>query len=152
MSVVLIILLIAFCLQALAKFAVWFLVPYETRIRRIASYYDRDGRIISLYDSITLIIMVALVILLMLTEMHYLSFISGLVVGMLTIQVFFHRFSKPLTPDRMPESPTQPRKIMSYAIQANPRLAWREIVFMTILFVWALYMLLVEGIWPPSSA
>ena len=40
MSVVLIILLIAFCLQALAKFAVWFLVPYETRIRRIASYYD----------------------------------------------------------------------------------------------------------------
>jgi hypothetical protein len=30
---------------------------------------------------------------------------------------------------------------MSYAIQANPRLAWREIVFMTILFVWGLYML-----------
>ena len=41
---------------------------------------------------------------------------------------------------------------MSYAIQANPRLAWREIVFMTILFVWALYMLFVEGIWPASSA
>jgi hypothetical protein len=97
MSVVLIILLIAFCGQALAKFAVWFLVPYQTRISRIASYYDRDGRIISLYDSITLIIMVALVILLMLTDMHYLSFITGLVVGMLTIQVFFHRFSKPLT-------------------------------------------------------
>jgi hypothetical protein len=35
-------------------------VPYETRIRRIASYHDRDGRIISFYDSITLIIMAAL--------------------------------------------------------------------------------------------
>jgi hypothetical protein len=43
-------------------------VRYETRIRRIASYHDRDGRIISFYDSITLIIMAALVILLMLTE------------------------------------------------------------------------------------
>jgi hypothetical protein len=93
MSVVLMILLIAFCVQALVKFAVWFLVPYETRIRRIASYYDRNGRIISFYDSITLIIMVALVVLLMLTEMQYLSFITGLIVGMLTIQVFFHRFS-----------------------------------------------------------
>jgi hypothetical protein len=144
MSVVLIILLSAFCLQGLVKFAVWFLVPYETRISRIASYYDRDGRIISFYDSITLIIMVALVILLMLTEMHYLM--TGLVVGMLTIQVFFHRFSKPLTADQMPESPTPPRKLMSYAIQANPRLAWREIVFMTVLFVWALYMLFVEGL------
>ena len=41
---------------------------------------------------------------------------------------------------------------MSYAIQANPRLAWREIVFMTILFVWGLYMLFVEGLWLPSSA
>jgi hypothetical protein len=100
MSVVLMILLIAFCVQALVRFAVWFLVPYETRIRRIASYYDRDGRIISFYDSITLIILVALVILLMLTEMHYLSFITGLVVGMLTIQVFFHRFSKSLTADK----------------------------------------------------
>jgi hypothetical protein len=58
MSAVLIILLIAFCLQALVKFAVWFQVPYQTRIFRIASYYDRDGRIISFYDSITLIIMV----------------------------------------------------------------------------------------------
>jgi hypothetical protein len=140
------IVLIAFCLQGLVKFAVWFLVPYETRIRRIASYYDRDGRIISFYDSITLIIMAALVILLMLTEMQYLSFITGLVVGMLTIQVFFHRFSKPLTADKMPESPTPPRKLMSYAIQANPRLAWREIVSMTVLFVWALYMLFVEGL------
>jgi hypothetical protein len=59
----------------------------------------------------------------------HLSFITGLVVGILTIQVFFHRFSKPLTADNMPESPTPPRKLMSYATQANPRLAWRKIVF-----------------------
>jgi hypothetical protein len=62
----------------------------------------------------------------------------------LTIQVFFHRFSKPMTADNMPESPTPPRNLMSYATQANPRLAWRKIVFMTVLFRLGLYMLFVE--------
>ena len=69
--------------------------------------------------------MVALVILLMLTEMHYLSFITGLVVGMLTIQVFFHRFSKPLTPDKMPESPTPAEKthVLCHPGDPPPRMA-----------------------------
>lgn len=75
-------------------------------------------------------------------EVHYLSFITGLIVGMLTIQIFFHRFSRVLPAEQMPETPTPPRKFMSYAIQATPGLGWREIVFMTALFVWALAMLL----------
>lgn len=145
MSVVLTILLIAFCLQGLVKFAAGFLVPYPTRIKRIASYYGREGRVISIYDNVTLVMVVALVVLLMATEMQYLSFVTGLVVGMLIIQIFFHRFSKPLPAEKMPESPTPPRKLMSYAIRANPGLAWREILFMTVLFAWALYMLF-EGL------
>ncbi len=116
--------------------------PYPTRIRRIASYYERGGRIISIYDTVTLIIIVVLVLLLFLTQMHYLSFITGLIVGMLTMQIFFRRFSRVLPAEQMPETPTPPRKLMSYAIQATPGLAWREIVFMTALFVWALAMLL----------
>ena len=51
MSIALTIVLIAFCVQGLVKFAVGFLVPYQTRINRIATYYRRDGRIISIYDS-----------------------------------------------------------------------------------------------------
>ena len=47
MSIVLTIVLIAFSVQGLVKFAVGFLVPYSTRINRIATYYRRDGRIIS---------------------------------------------------------------------------------------------------------
>jgi hypothetical protein len=138
------ILLIAFCVQGLVKFAVGFLVPYPTRIRRIASYYERGGRIISIYDSVTLLIIVVLVVLLFLTQMQYLSFITGLVVGMLTIQIFFHRFSRVLPPDKMPETPAPPRQLMSYAIQATPALAWREILLMTALFVWALAILLTQ--------
>ena len=104
MSIALTIVLIAFCVQGLVKFAVGFLVPYQTRIDRIATYYRREGRIISIYDSVTLVIIVALVILLFLTDMHDLSFITGLVVGMLIIQIFFHRFDKPLATEQAPES------------------------------------------------
>lgn len=142
MTTALTILLIAFCVQGLVKFAVGFLVPYHTRIKRIAAYYERDGRIISIYDSVTLAIIVALVFLLSVTGIQELSFITGLIVGMLIIQIFFHRFSDPLSPDRAPESPSPPRKLMSYAIQANPGLAWREIIVMTALFAWALYVLI----------
>lgn len=118
-----------------------FLVPYPTRIRRIASYYERGGRIIGIYDTVTIVIVVALVVVLFVTGMHDLSFITGLVVGMLVIQIFFHRFSEPLPADRAPESSSPPRQIMSYAIQAHPGLAWREIVLMTALLGWALYAL-----------
>ena len=95
-------------------------MPYSTRINRIATYYRREGRIISIYDSLTLVIIVALVVLLFLTDMQELSFITGLVVGMLIIQIFFHRFDKPLAPEQAPESGSPPIKVMSYAIQAQP--------------------------------
>jgi energy-converting hydrogenase Eha subunit B len=144
MSVVLIVLLIAFCIQGLVKFAVGFAVPYRTRISRIGSYYCRDGRVIGIYDSVTLVIIVALIALLFLTEMQPVSFITGLVAGMLIIQVFFHRFSEPLTAEQAPETDAEPRKVMSYAIQARPGLAWREIALMTALFGWALYQLILR--------
>ncbi len=121
MSIVLTVVLIAFCVQGLVKFAVGFLVPYQTRINRIATYYRRDGRIISIYDSATLVIIVALVILLFLTDMQELSFITGLVVGMLVIQIFFHRFDKPLAPERVPESGVSAKE--SHVVR-NPSPTW----------------------------
>jgi hypothetical protein len=74
--------------------------------------------------------------------MQYLSFITGLVVGMLTIQIFFHRFNRVLPDERTPETHAPPNKLMSYAIQAQPALAWREIILMTALFGWSLAILL----------
>ena len=141
MSIALTILLIAFSVQGLTKFVVGFAVPYRTRILRIEDYYRRDGRIISIYDSVTLVVIIALVVLLFLTDIQPLSFITGLVAGMLIIQIFFHRFSEPLVAERAPEPEAAPRKVMSYAIQARPGLAWREITLMTALFGWALYEL-----------
>jgi hypothetical protein len=127
MSTVLTVLLIAFCLQGLVKFAVGFLVPYETRINRIASYYRRDGRVIGIYDSVTLVVMAVLVVLLLVTEMQYLSFVTGLVVGMLVIQIFFHRFSKPLPADRHRNLPhrscSPPRRQPGPVVFRRPRSA-----------------------------
>lgn len=145
MSVVLAILLLAVCLQGLVKFALGFLVPYSTRIRRIAAYYERGGRVIAVYDNVTLVVLVGLVALLAISGMDHLSFVTGLVVGMLVIQVFFHRFHEPLPADRAPAAPAPPVKVMSYAIQAKPELAWREIAVMIVLFVWSGY-LLVRGL------
>ena len=59
-----------------------------------------------------MIIIGVLVVLLFLTQMHDLSFITGLIVGMLTIHIFFHQFSRVLPAEQMPETPTPPRKLM----------------------------------------
>ena len=70
MSIALAIVLIAFCIQGLVKFAVGFAGAVPNPDRGIASYYERGGRIISIYDSVTLVIIVALVLLLFLTDIQ----------------------------------------------------------------------------------
>jgi hypothetical protein len=77
--------------------------------------------------------------------MKYLSFTTGLYVGMTLIQVYFHRFSDPLPPEKSPAPPVSPIKMMSYGIQAFPKKPWREILFMAVLFIWGIYQLITEG-------
>lgn len=135
LTVALSVLLVLYAVQALAKFVIWAAVPYDTRIRKISTYYDRDNKIISTYDTISLITLVAAVILLLLIGTEWLSFMTGLIVGMLLIQTFFHRFDRPLPADRAPQPPAPVRKTQSYAIHDAPQLAWREISVITILLI-----------------
>ncbi len=108
--------------------------------------YDKGGgRIIKIFDDAVLIVMVVFVLLLFASGVEYLNFTTGLLVGMTLIQVYFHRFSDPLPPEKSPKPPITALKMMSYSIQANPGKAWRELIFMTILFIWALYMLFSQG-------
>ncbi len=76
---------------------------------------------------------------------EYVSFTTGLLVGMTIIQVYFHRFSEPLPPEKSPAAPITALKMLSYSIQANPGRAWRELTLMTILFLWAVFMLATQG-------
>ncbi len=145
MRVALTVLLTLYCLQSLAKSAIHFLVPYDKRIRRMAANYRQDHRLISRYDTITLVVQIAMVALLFATHADAYSFLTGLFVGMSLIQVYLHRFIQPLPPDKMPESPMLPVKLVSYAIQARPALAWREYLLMSIAAVWGLYVVMADG-------
>lgn len=147
MELALVILLLLVTVQSLAKFGMWMVAPYETRIARIASYYAGGPRKLAIADGVLLALSIALVLLLFATDMRYLSFVTGLTVGMTLIQLFFHRFNRPLPPKKSPEdSPAPPIKLMSYAIQAQPALAWREMTVITALSVWAIYMLVSRGL------
>lgn len=136
------VLLALLILQALIKFLDQFLLKYEIRIRRIAASYAGGGGFLRWFDDVMLVLMLVLVGLLVVSGLEYLSFATGLVVGMTVIQVYFHRFNQPLPADRSPEPPVSPIKLMSYAIQATPARAWRELLLMTALFVWVLAALI----------
>ena len=132
------ILLILYCVQALIRFAIHFLLPYDKRIRQMERNYAMDHKVIARYDDITLLVQLVMVALLFATDMRYLSFLTGLFVGMSLIQLYFHRFIRPLPDDKKPESPYPPVKLMSFAIQAQPSLAWREYLLIALAAIWGL--------------
>ncbi len=107
--------------------------------------YSNNARAIRIFDNVIVIVMLVVIALLFISGIEYLSFTTGLLVGMTIIQVYFHRFTDPLPPEKAPDPPVTALKLMSYSIQANPGKAWRELIIMTVLFVWALYMLVTRG-------
>jgi hypothetical protein len=136
-------LLVLYILQSLHKFFDFFYISYEKRIARIRAVYAANG--VSVFDTIALIVVVALLALQFAAGVEYLSFTTGLLVGMTLIQLYFHRFNQPLAQNQSPDPPVYPIKLLSYAIQAMPGRPWREMTLMTILLCWALYMLLAKG-------
>jgi hypothetical protein len=144
-ALILKILLTVYILYALLKFFEFFFRSDETKMKGLRAVYSGDMRVIRIFDNVLLILMVVFVVLLFVTGIEYLSFTTGLLVGMTIIQVYFHRFSDPLPAEKSPEPPVTAIKLMSYSIQANPGKAWRELIFMTVLFVWALFMLVTRG-------
>lgn len=139
MELALRILLGLYIVQALVKFVNLFVIPYPVRIKRIAAAYE--GRFIKVFDDVLLAFVAVLFALQILVGLQPLSFITGLMVGLTLTQLVFHRFDRPLTAAESPPAPASPVKTVSYAIQARPALAWREIAVQAALFGWALYAL-----------
>ena len=145
-TAVLKILMTLFCIQVLIKFYVFFFVKYEIRRKQLDKSYGNKLTATTVTDYLLLTICILLVTLLFFSEnLEYLSFLTGLYVGATVIQIYFHQFSEPLPKEKSPLEPISPIKIMSYAIQAFPKKPWKELVFLTILFLWGLYMLLSKG-------
>lgn len=137
-----------FCIQVLIKSYVFLFVRYDIRKKQLDKSYGDNVSATKTADYVLLVICALLVTLLFLSEnLEYLSFITGLYVGATLIQLYFHQFSNqlPLPDDKAPAPPLSPIKLMSYSIQAFPKRPWKELLFLTILFLWGLYMLLSKG-------
>jgi hypothetical protein len=145
-SLTLKILLTVYILYALLKFFEFFFRDEATKRKGLYSVYVKgNGAVVKAFDNGILILMLVFLGLLFAGGVEYVSFTTGLLVGMTIIQVYFHRFCDPLPPEKSPEPPITALKMLSYSIQANPGKAWRELVLMTLLFVWSLYMLATQG-------
>ena len=135
-----------FSLQVLVKFYFFFFVRYPARRKQLDKSYGQKTSATKIFDNIILLVLCLLITLLFWSKkMEYLSFIVGIYIGATLIQVYFHRFSDPLPPDKAPKPPVSPIKIMSYAIQAFPKKTWKELLLLTLIFGWGLYMLLSKG-------
>ncbi len=138
--------LVFFVIYSLIKFMFFFFVKYDTRRKLLDSAYKGKTSGSKVQDIFFLAVILVLIGLLFVSgATEYISFITGLLVGMVLIQLYFHSFSQTLTPEKSPEPPISAIKIMSYAIEDKPELAWKELLIMTILFIWALYMLFTQG-------
>lgn len=146
MTVALSILIGVICLQGLAKFVVWFTVPYEKRRQRFQKYYQRGNRVISRYDTLSLIVVLILVGLWLASGAQRLGFAVGLISGMTLIQTWIHRFNHVLPDDRAPEAHAPPRQQLTYAYQANPELGWREIPIMATLLIGCIVSLFIGSV------
>ena len=145
-SLTLKILLTVYIVYALLKFFEFFFRDDEAKMKGLEAVYVRGGgSVVKAFDKMILVFMLILLALLFTSGVEYVSFTTGLLVGMTIIQVYFHEFSDPLPPDKSPQPPITALKMLSYSIQANPGKAWKELVFMALLFVWSLYMLMTQG-------
>jgi hypothetical protein len=146
MSTTLKVLLTVYILYALLKFFEFFFRDEETKRKGLDTVYVKgNGRVVRIFDNAILVFTLVLLALVFASGVEYLSFTTGLLVGMTIIQLYFHRFSDPLPPEQSPQQPITALKMLSYSIQANPGKAWRELTLMTLLFAWSLYMLATRG-------
>lgn len=138
--------LVFFVVYSLIKFMFFFFIKYDRRRKLLDLAYKGKTSGSKIQDIFFLaVILILLGLLFVSGAIEYISFITGLLVGMILIQLYFHRFSQTLTPAESPEPPISAIKMMSYAIEANPGRAWKELLIMTILFIWAIYTLLTQG-------
>src|ERR1700720_2991229 len=104
-SAILKVLLTVYILYALLKFFEFFFRDDEAKMKGLRALYSGGGRVIKIFDNVMLVLMLIFVALLFASGVEYLSFTTGLLVGMTIIQVYFHRFSEPLPPEKSPDPP-----------------------------------------------
>ena len=135
---ILAILLASYSVHALAKFGFFFVLSYRRRRAALDRAYAGKASATKIADAVLLVFAIVLAGLLGIRGADHLSFLTGLLVGMTLIQIYFHQFCVPLSDNEAPKPPSSPIKIMSYAIQAKPGRPWKELVVIACLLIWSL--------------
>lgn len=126
-------LLSLFALYVLLKFLVFFCLRYDRLRAMLDKAYAKKTSATKRQDVFLFAACTSMVVLLYLRGVEHRSFLAGLLVGMTLIQLYFHEFSDTLSDREKPADPESPIKTMSYAIQANPGRAWKELLFIAAL-------------------
>ncbi len=87
---------------------------------------------------------VAIAALLLWRGVEVVSFLGGLWIGATLIQLYFHRFHRPVPAERAAPSPTSPLKEMSYAIQGAPWRPWPQLLMLTVLVLVSLGLMFMK--------
>jgi hypothetical protein len=135
---ILAILLAIYSVHALAKFGFFFVLSYRRRREALDRAYAGKASATKIADAVLLVFAIVLAGLLGIRGADHVSFLTGLLVGMTLIQIYFHQFSVPLSDNEAPKPPSSPIKIMSYALQAKPGRPWKELVVIACLLIWSL--------------
>ncbi|WP_156688781.1 hypothetical protein [Mycobacterium sp. Marseille-P9652] len=128
-------------LHIVTKFA-FFALPYRSRRALLDKQYGDKPSATATSDLVLMAFTVAVAGLLLWRGVEAVSFLGGLWIGATLIQLYFHRFDRPVAPERAAPPPTSPLKEMSYAIQDAPWRPWPQLLALTVLVVVSLVLVL----------
>ncbi|HEY0227067.1 MAG TPA: hypothetical protein VGC05_11895 [Mycobacterium sp.] len=124
----------------LVKFA-FFALPYRRRRAMLDKQYGDKPSATTVSDWVLMAFTVALAALLLWRGIEAASFLGGLWIGATLIQLYFHRFHRPVASERAAPPQTSPLKEMSYAIQDAPWRPWPQLLTLTVLVVFSLVLM-----------
>ncbi len=127
-------------LHIVTKFA-FFALPYRRRRALLDKQYGGKASATDTSDVVLMAFTVAVAALLLWRGADPVSFLGGLWIGATLIQLYFHRFHRPVARERAAPPPTSPLKEMSYAIQDAPWRPWPQLLTMTVLVLFSLAQL-----------
>ncbi len=127
--------------HTLLKFAFFFVLTYARRRAALDRAYGEKPTATRTSDAAMLVLTMVVAVLLFYRGVDPIGFLGAWWIGATLVQLYFHRFHAPLSPDRAPPPVASPIKVMSYAIQDAPARPWREMVLMAVLIIWSLILI-----------
>ncbi len=128
-------------IHIMVKFA-FFALPYRRRRVLLDKQYGDKPSATTTSDLASMVFTVVVAAVLLWRGVQAVSFLGGLWIGATLIQLYFHQFHRPVTPQRAAPPPTSPLKEMSYAIQDAPWRPWPQLLALTVLVVFCLASML----------